>query len=242
MSNSPSPHTELLAEPLPGEPLKIAAGWLAQAWKERQQPNPDAMVLATATPDGAPSARVVLCKQIVAPPGYVQFYTNYLSRKGHELGENPRAAIVMHWDHLHRQVRVEGHIVKAPEADSDAYFASRALASRVGAWASQQSQPVESRQKLLDAVAAASKRFGVEDEAESHRRLLVRVEKAPVVSEPVVPRPPHWGGYRLWAEAVELWVEGEHRIHDRARWTRTLTPKGAGDFEFGPWAATRLQP
>ena len=226
MSNSSAEHTELLAEPLPGEPLKIAAGWLAQALKERQQPNPDSMVLATATPEGEPSARVVLCKGIVAPPGYIQFYTNYLSRKGHELEENPRAAIVMHWDHLHRQVRVEGRIVKAPEADSDAYFASRALASRVGAWASQQSQPVASRQKLLDAVAEAGKRFGAAAGNISH----------------AVPRPPHWGGYRLWAEAVELWVEGDHRIHDRARWTRTLTPKGTGDFELGPWGATRLQP
>ena len=226
MSNSSTEHSELLAEPLPGEPLKIAAAWLAQALKERRQPNPNAMVLATSTPQGVPSARVVLCKDIVAPPGYIQFYTNYLSRKGHELEENPRAAIVMHWDHLHRQVRVEGLIVKAPEADSDAYFASRALASRVGAWASQQSQPVESRQKLLDAVDVATKRFGAVAGNIGH----------------IVPRPPHWGGFRLWAEAVELWVEGDHRIHDRARWTRTLTPKGASDFEFGPWGATRLQP
>ena len=226
MSNAPAPHTELLAEPLPGEPLKIAAAWLAQAFEAQNQPNPNAMVLATTTPAGMPSARVVLCKAIVAPPGYIQFYTNYLSRKGHELAENPRAAIVMHWDHLHRQVRVEGRIVKAPEADSDAYFASRALASRVGAWASQQSEPVVSRQALLDAVATASSRFGVTDGSSGN----------------AVPRPPHWGGYRLWAEAVELWVEGDARIHDRARWTRRLTPKGTGDFEFGPWAATRLQP
>ncbi|MEJ1966451.1 MAG: pyridoxal 5'-phosphate synthase [Gammaproteobacteria bacterium] len=242
MSTSTSVHTELLAEPLPAEPLKIAAAWLAQASAEQNQPNPNAMVLATATPAGVPSARVVLCKGIVAPPGYLRFYTNYLSRKGHELAENPRAAVVMHWDHTHRQVRVEGHIVLAPQADSDAYFASRALASRVGAWASQQSQPVGSRQKLLDGVAAAAKRFGVEAGSDGLDDLAGSGETGPATNEPVVPRPPHWGGYRLWADAVELWVEGDHRIHDRARWTRTLTPKGTGDFDYGPWSATRLQP
>jgi pyridoxamine 5'-phosphate oxidase len=133
----------------------------------------------------------------------------------------------MHWDHLHRQVRVEGRIVKAPGSDSDAYFASRALASRVGAWASHQSEPVASRKELTDAVAVASKRFGV---------------TATSNESAAIPRPPHWGGYRLWAEAVELWVEGDARIHDRARWSRELTPRGDSDFEIGPWVATRLQP
>jgi len=220
MSKHTPPPSEMLPEPLPPEPLTLAAAWLAQACRHQHQPNPNAMVLATATPEGHPSARVVLCKEIVPEPGFVVFYTNYLSRKGREMGENPRAAIVIHWDHLHRQVRAEGRIVKAPESDSDAYFASRALESRVGAWASKQSEPVVSRQALLEAVAGAGKRF----------------------SGAEVPRPPHWGGYRLWAEAVELWVEGNARIHDRARWTRTLTPKGTSDFDASPWVATRLQP
>src|SRR5262245_31997095 len=219
-----TPPSELLPDPLPPEPLEIASRWLAKAWDARQQPNPDAMVLATATPDGYPSARVVLCKEIVPVPGFVVFYTNYLSRKGRELGANPRAAIVIHWDHMHRQVRVEGRVVKAPDTDSDAYFASRARESRVGAWASRQSEPIESRAALLDAVAKAGSRF----------------------SDPVVPRPPHWGGYRLWADAVELWVEGDARIHDRARWTRTLSPRGPENtsttFDTGAWSATRLQP
>lgn len=219
-------HTELLPDPLPAEPLVIAADWLAQAWRERQQPNPDAMVLATVSAEGKPSARVVLCKGIAAQPGFIVFYTNYESRKGRELAANARAAVVMHWDHLHRQVRVEGRIVKAPAADSDAYFASRAIESRVGAWASQQSQPIESRGRLIEAVDAANKRFGV---GAGH-------------GEAPVPRPPHWGGYRLWAESVELWVEGDARIHDRARWTRALTPHGDSQFETSPWSATRLQP
>jgi pyridoxamine 5'-phosphate oxidase len=219
-------HTELLPEPLPAEPLVVAADWLAQAWRERRQPNPNAMVLATSTRDGFPSARVVLCKHIEPVPGFVVFYTNYQSRKGRELAANGRAAVVMHWDHLHRQVRVEGRIVKAPASDSDAYFASRALESRIGAWASQQSEPVTSRAQLLKAVESATERF--------------RPKKA---GDPMsVPRPSHWGGFRLWAESVELWSEGEARIHDRARWTRTLTPRGEDQFDTGAWSATRLQP
>lgn len=224
--------TELLPEPLPPEPLTLAQDWLAQAWRERRQPNPNAMVLATTTPAGHPSARVVLCKDIQPAPGFVVFYTNYESRKGRELAANARAAVVMHWDHLDRQVRIEGRVVKAPDADSDAYFASRALESRVGAWASQQSQPVASRQQLLDAVDAAAKRLHVEEG--------VRDRTAGKV--PQVPRPPHWGGFRLWADAVELWVAGAARIHDRARWTRTLNPRGDTDFDTGPWTSTRLQP
>jgi pyridoxamine 5'-phosphate oxidase len=221
-------HTELLPEPLPSDPLSIVAQWLEMAWKQRLQPNPNAMVLATVR-DGRPSARVVLCKGVVPDPGYVVFYTNYLSRKGRELAGNPRAAAVIHWDHLHRQIRLEGHTVTAPAADSDTYFASRAIQSRIGAWASAQSEPIASRSQLLEAVAAAAKRLGVTDPENP-------------ASDASVPRPPHWGGYQLWVDTVELWVEGAARIHDRARWTRTLTVLGEGRFETGAWIATRLQP
>jgi pyridoxamine 5'-phosphate oxidase len=210
---------ERLNDPLPPEPLEVAAEWLAEAWKLRNQPNPNAMTLATSTKDGRPSARIVLCKEIVARPGYVVFYTNYHSRKGRELAENPRAAAVLHFDALHCQVRLEGIIATAPEADSDAYFASRTVQSRLSAWASAQSAPLESRERLRATVAEAARRFGA-----------------------AVPRPPHWGGYRLWAEAVELWVEGENRIHDRARWSRELMRRGDGHFEAGAWTVTRLQP
>jgi pyridoxamine 5'-phosphate oxidase len=224
-----SHHTELLPDPLPAEPLEVVSRWLADSWKLRQQPNPNAMVVATVDPDGQPSARVVLCKDIVPQPGYVVFYTNYLSRKGRELTQNPRAAAVMHWDALHRQVRVEGPVVKAPEADSDAYFASRAWQSRVGAWASAQSDPIGSRKELEHAVAKVAKRFGTPP---------LDVE----ASDVVVPRPPNWGGFQLWAESVELWVEGDARIHDRARWTRSLTKRSDGSIHAGPWKSTRLQP
>ena len=225
--------TELLPDPLPSEPLVVLSQWMAESWQQRLQPNPNAMILATSDPDGRPAARVVLCKEIAAKPGYLVFFTNYLSRKGRQLERNPRAAAVIHWDALHRQVRVEGPVLQAPAADSDAYFASRPWSSRVGAWASAQSEPVDSREALLESVAAAAERFGT-----------------PLPGKPgtegeldiVIPRPPHWGGYHLWAECVELWVEGEARVHDRARWTRKLTEQSNGYFETGPWTATRLQP
>jgi pyridoxamine 5'-phosphate oxidase len=168
----------------------------------------------------------------VEQPGYLVFFTNYLSRKGRQLAENPRAAAVIHWDALHRQVRIEGPVVQAPPADSDAYFASRPWQSRVGAWASEQSAPVGSRDALEKAVAVTAKRFGVPDPSQAGNE----------VQEFAIPRPPHWGGYRLWADSVELWVEGEGRIHDRARWTRELTPQADGFFGVGRWNATRLQP
>ncbi len=230
-------HTELLPDPLPAEPLVVVNGWLAESWKLRQQPNPNAMVVATVDPDGQPSARVVLCKEIVPQPGYLVFYTNYLSRKGRQLTQNPRAAAVMHWDALHRQVRVEGPVVKTPEADSDAYFASRAWQSRLSAWASQQSEPIGSRKELQSAVTEAAKRFGA-PAPEGGTADATAGEGQTIV----VPRPAHWGGYRLWADSVELWVEGDARIHDRARWTRSLTMQADGSVGAGPWTATRLQP
>jgi pyridoxamine 5'-phosphate oxidase len=225
--------TELLPDPLPPEPLVVLNDWMAESWRQRLQPNPNAMVLATSEPDGHPSARVVLCKEIVPQPGYLVFFTNYLSRKGRQLARNPRAAAVIHWDALHRQVRVEGPVVQAPAAASDAYFASRPWQSRIGAWASEQSAPVASREALQKAVASTAQRFGVPDPAEV---------PADGLADYPIPRPPHWGGYHLWADSVELWVEGEARIHDRARWTRELTPQANGFFSAGPWSATRLQP
>jgi len=223
---------ELLPEPLPAQPMPLLAQWLADAAERRLQPNPNAMVLATATPDGRPSARVVLCKTIATEPGYIVFYTNYQSRKGAELTANPRAAAVIHWDHLQRQIRIEGVITQAPVEDSDAYFASRPWPSRIGAWASAQSRPIGSRADLLKAVSDTASRFGA-----PHPGNEVTGEFSASI-----PRPPHWGGYRLWAEAVELWVEGTARVHDRVRWTRSLTDRGGGRFDTGPWTATRLQP
>ena len=208
-----------LPSTLPDDPMPLVHEWFTKARADKVQPNPDAMVVATATSDGRPSARVVLCKHFIVDPGYVVFFTNYASRKGDELAANPRAAAVFHWDAMSRQVRLEGPILRSPEAESDAYFATRALDSRLGAWASLQSQPLDSRTTLLKRVAVETARHGTH-----------------------VPRPPHWGGYRLWPETVELWLEGSFRVHDRARWSRTLAAAGPHEFAPGPWQSTRLYP
>lgn len=226
----------LLPDRLPADPMPTAAAWLAEAWRLKVQPNPDAMVIATVDDRGRPSARMVLCKEIVAAPGYLVFYTNYNSRKGREIAVSGRGAAVLYWEGLRRQLRIEGPIVKTLPAESDAYFASRDWQRRVGAWASQQSEPIESRARLLDAVRRASARFGTPD-------ALGPAESAEGAARDfAVPRPSHWGGYRLWADTAELWVEGEFRIHDRARWTRELAPLSEHEFTGGSWTATRLQP
>ena len=227
---------DLLPDPLPPEPMALASAWFATALAARQQPNPDAMVLATASPSGRPSARVVLAKEFDVERGCISFVTNYDSRKGRELAENPRAALVFHWDHSHRQIRVEGLVLKAPAAESDEYFASRNWQRRIGAWASAQSQPLESREQLNDAVRAAAARFGAPEPTLDNINQPLSVK---------IPRPPHWGGYYVWADAVELWIEGASRIHERARWTRSLTTVGTGaaaTVRAGAWSATRLQP
>jgi len=226
---SPSPP---LSEPLPAEPMRIISRWLEDAREARQQPNPNAMVLATTSADGEPSARVVLCKGLIAEPGYIVFYTNYESHKGADLAAAARAAAVMHWDYLHRQVRITGPVTRSPPAESDVYFASRPWPSRVAAWASAQSRPIASREALVAAVAAAAQRFGTPNPA----------DPSPQGMDFSIARPPHWGGYRLWAESVELWQEGRSRIHDRFLWKRKLIPDEAQGFTPGSWSIVRLQP
>ena len=208
-----------LPSTLPDDPMPTVEAWFREARERKVQPNPDSLVLASATPDGAPSARVVLCKKLVASPGYLAFFTNYDSRKGQELAANPRVAGVLHWDPLSRQVRFEGRVVRCPPEESDEYFASRALDSRIGAWASLQSQPLDSRATLLKRVAIEAARHG-----------------------PSPSRPPHWGGYHFWPESVELWCEGSFRVHDRAIWRRTLEPVDDTGFRASPWRGTRLYP
>ncbi len=220
------PSEDLLPEPLPDDPLPLFATWLQDAGAKRVQPNPDAMVLATTDADGRPAARVVLCKRIDVRSGYVVFFTNYDSRKSRELSQHPRASAVLHWDALHRQVRLEGAVVRSPAAESDEYFASRSLASRIGAWASRQSEPLASRAALADQVKATRVKFGVAEGATTGN----------------VPRPPNWGGYRLWIDTIELWVEGPHRVHDRAVWTRELRKAGNDSVAAAAWRSTRLNP
>ncbi len=218
---------QLLPKELPAHPFEIFKGWWDEAHARRVQPNPHAMCLATADGSGRPSARMVLCKGMSLSPetGYLVFYTNRNSRKGAALEANPRAALLFHWDDLDRQVRVEGPVTHSPEEESDRYFASRPLESRIGAWASDQSRPVGSRDELLAKVAQTILKLGVTLDDESAQ----------------VPRPAHWGGYRVWIESMELWVGGPGRVHDRAKWVRVLKRNGEG-FVGGGFEATRLQP
>ena len=175
--------------------------WMAAA--EQSEPNdPNAMTVATATADGAPSARIVLLKGVdaagAARRGFV-FFTNRESRKGEELGANPRAALLFHWKTLGRQGRIEGGIEQASDAEADAYYATRARNSRLGAWASDQSRPLASRAELERRLAEYEARYPGEE----------------------IPRPSYWGGYRLVPARFEFWQNMPFRLHDRATYTRT---------------------
>lgn len=223
-----------LPDPLPQDPMPLAATWLQQAWDEKVQRNPNSMALATTDADGRASVRIVLCKEIVADPGYLVFYTNYDSRKGRELAAQPWAAVVFQWDQLRRQLRVEGPVATSPAGESDEYFASRPWQSRLAAIASQQSAPISSRQALLARLRETVARYGAPDPFQASDSVEVPDLK--------LPRPPGWGGYRLWAETVEFWVEGEHRLHDRVCWTRELKTSGSTRSQTRPWQHQRLQP
>jgi pyridoxamine 5'-phosphate oxidase len=218
---------ETLPDHLPRSPLALFRAWFDEAQARNLQPNPNAMTLASVDPDGRPSARIVLCKGIEAE--YLVFYTNYEGRKGRALAANPRAAVVFHWDQFDRQVRSEGPVTRSPGEESDAYFHSRRWESRLGAWASDQSEPIASREALISKVKRTADELGVD-------------MAAAVGGQPVeIDRPPHWGGFRLWFERVELWCGGVGRVHDRAAWSRPLRSTGYG-YEGGGWTGTRLQP
>lgn len=172
---------------------------LAQSWLDAAVPlemnDPSAMALASVDDTGLPNVRMVLLKEI-EPGGFV-FYTNYESAKGRELIGSGKAALVLHWKSLRRQVRVRGIVEKEEGAQADAYYASRPLGSRIGAWASEQSRPLASKQTLVAAVA-----------------------KAGVVHGASPKRPPFWGGFRVRPLEIEFWADGEFRLHDRFRWSR----------------------
>jgi pyridoxamine 5'-phosphate oxidase len=191
------------------EPLRLFAAWFAEA--EQAEPvNPDAMTLATVDADGFPNARMVLLKGF-DERGFV-FYTNTLSVKGHELAGTPKAALTFYWKSLQRQVRLRGTVEPVTADEADAYYASRSRMAQIGAWASQQSTPLESRLAFEKAVARYTAKFAVGS----------------------VPRPPHWSGYRVVPLAIEFWQERPFRLHDRIAFTRSAPT--------APWRKTRLYP
>jgi len=228
---------ELLPDPLPGSPMPLFRAWFDEMGEAKDTPNPNAMTLGTVSAAGRPRARVVLCRGIDVERGSIQFYTNYASDKGQELAANPVASATFLWDHAKRQARLEGRVAKAPEHESDAYFANRHWTKRIGAWASDQSQPLEDRDQLIARVGEVIEELGLDLNA-----LMAIDEGGPNVD---IPRPPHWGGFRIYLDRLELWCEGTGRTHDRARWQRELTEAevdGIPGFAGGTWSSTRLQP
>jgi pyridoxamine 5'-phosphate oxidase len=191
------------------DPFALFSAWLSEA--EKTEPNdPTAMALATADTEGLPDVRMVLLKGF-DPSGFV-FYSNSESAKGRELAANMQAAAVFHWKSLRRQVRLRGTVEPVSDGEADAYFSSRALQSRIGAWASQQSRPLESRFALETAVAKYAAKFALTN----------------------VPRPPYWIGYRIRPLSIEFWSDGAFRLHDRVTFTRAGLNEG--------WRKQRLYP
>jgi pyridoxamine 5'-phosphate oxidase len=197
------------------EPIRLFAAWFEEA-KRTEPADPEAMALATVDADGLPNVRMVLLKGFDAR-GFV-FYTNESSQKGHEIAAHPKGAFAFHWKSLRRQVRLRGTIAAVADAEADAYFASRPRSAQIGAWASKQSSPLESRLAFEKAIAVHAAKFALG----------------------AVPRPPFWVGYRLIPVTIEFWQDRPYRLHDRIEFRRA--DPGATGTLAGTWIKTRLYP
>jgi pyridoxamine 5'-phosphate oxidase len=204
------PHPPLDERDVDLNPFAQFTRWMEDAL-EAQLPEPNAMTLATATPDGQPSARIVLLRGF-DERGF-RFYTNYESRKGQDLLENPRAAILFHWAKLARQIRITGRVARLTQPESEAYFRSRPVGSQLGAWASRQSQVIAGREVLEQRLRELADQYADRD----------------------VPLPPFWGGYRLTPDDFEFWQSRPSRLHDRLRYRRD-------EDDGSPWRIERLSP
>lgn len=195
------------------DPYALARDWLAEAMRTEPK-DANAVALATVDRTGLPNVRMVLLKEIEASQtrgGFV-FYTNFESAKGREIEATMKAAMVLHWKSLDRQLRIRGIVEKVPDRQADEYYHSRPYQSRIGAWASKQSRPLSSRRALLAEVAKLAAKHPVKP-----------------------PRPPHWGGFRIRPVEIEFWANGDFRLHDRFRWTRMKPDADA-------WTVQRLNP
>lgn len=208
--------SEPLPPLLPDDPLPLAARWIEEATAAVRTAT--AMALATVDAGGHPAVRMVICRGFDAAAGALVFYTDRESPKGRDLERTRRAAALFHWERFERQIRVEGPVTHVSEADSDRYWETRPLDARLAAVASDQSRPIASRRAFLDRIEATRR---------AHPQH--------------VPRPARWGGYRIWAERVELWAGQPGRAHDRAVWARSLTASGE-EYRGGPWRGSRLMP
>lgn len=209
-------------DPFEGEdPFLIARAWLAEA--EAVEPNDaNAIALATVDAEGMPDVRMVLLKDIESygdGQGAFVFYTNYDSAKGRQIAATGKAAFVLHWKSLRRQIRVRGTVTREDGPQADAYYASRALQSRIGAWASAQSRPLASRGALMLAVARQGAKWGANP-----------------------PRPPFWGGFRIDPVQIEFWSDGAFRLHDRFSWVKQAPSLGEGRVASAAWQVQRLSP
>ena len=220
---------KILSQSMTQNPLLLLQSWLNEAMELDLQPNPDTMAIATSNSQGLPNVRMVLCKEINTEEGYVVFYTNYNSVKSLEIKENPKCSALFHWDKLGYQIRIRGEILQSPDEENDTYFASRHLGSQVGAWASNQSNAVEDREALDDQFKKILDRFNLTSES------ITRNEQK-------IPRPPNWGGYRLWIEEIEFWLNQKDRLHDRLHFRRALTISSEGIETEKKWTVKRLQP